>query len=684
MRTDTAAPAADTSAAEEVVHSARLTQIEATITQAGHLTSLLHEISSAEDQMQGCRAALAQFDAFYAKASLLPRNSYEIALKELAHKEGQIASLKHERNSSSDAAVRTLCGMGWSHEGGEQWKPPFGKSPLFAKLIPTVDDIAQGIQRRIDAIEAKGEGPKALTELSDAINDVLASAGADPVTEHRAPEAVRTVGDAVRALKRALKADEGFAWVWHANIATTVADSSSLGHRLANKTAAALMQHLFDVDMEGCEHYRQSQVEPPSEPGASPVVVGIDLSAEAMALIKEASDAARDLTGLPVDVTAEEDEAFKAIKQRPDLLDTSDRETLTYDWEQFVSFGRRQALETNRALNDGMAWSFSFYGHAVTHENNSRYLMAGNRVGDDMLIFNQGDTITVDLKTKDVSIKSPPTPDSLETLGNPTGNRRVFRAFIPGDIVRVTDGDHRFLIGEYLNTRNERDRGMVRLFGGNVIYTDVIEHKNLELAPMEVAAKLAGKVNTVNGATSVGGSRNLQFEGKFGDETLRDRFERLIKQGWAKGRIKETEGYLNVNGDVVYPKGGVAFAPVTDSAEKLPAYHSEDITMTLPMSLPAQPVIIEPNIGRRVWFWPAKNSGATGFICHDEAVPMDAGIVFVHSDRCVNLDVCDHAGNHHAFTSVYLDQGDDCPRDPDAARCEWMPYQKGQARKGAN
>jgi len=95
----------------------------------------------------------------------------------------------------------------------------------------------------------------------------------------------------------------------------------------------------------------------------------------------------------------------------------------------------------------------------------------------------------------------------------------------------------------------------------------------------------------------------------------------------------------------------------------------------------SSPTIINPTIGRRVWFWPSKRTGQSGFICHDAAVPMDAGIVFVHSDRCVNLDVCDHAGNHHAFTSVYLDQGDDCPSDPDAARCEWMPFQKGRAAR---
>lgn len=89
--------------------------------------------------------------------------------------------------------------------------------------------------------------------------------------------------------------------------------------------------------------------------------------------------------------------------------------------------------------------------------------------------------------------------------------------------------------------------------------------------------------------------------------------------------------------------------------------------------------IIIPTIGRRVWFRPDPRSGASGFVCHDSSVPMDAGIVYVWSDRMVNLDVCDHAGNHHAFTSVPLVHSPfDAP--PDGHYCEWMPFQKGQAK----
>lgn len=89
--------------------------------------------------------------------------------------------------------------------------------------------------------------------------------------------------------------------------------------------------------------------------------------------------------------------------------------------------------------------------------------------------------------------------------------------------------------------------------------------------------------------------------------------------------------------------------------------------------------IIIPTIGRRVWFWPARNAGQAGFISHDAGTPMDAGVVYVWGDRMVNLDVTDHAGNHHAFTSVTLAQPVDEPPQ-DGRYCQWMPYQVGQAK----
>lgn len=89
--------------------------------------------------------------------------------------------------------------------------------------------------------------------------------------------------------------------------------------------------------------------------------------------------------------------------------------------------------------------------------------------------------------------------------------------------------------------------------------------------------------------------------------------------------------------------------------------------------------MIKPTIGRRVWYRPGPFGlpGMTNF--GDQ--PLDAGIVYVWGDRCVNLDVTDHAGRHHALTSVTLLQEGDAV--PGGHYAEWMPYQTGQAKAHA-
>lgn len=81
--------------------------------------------------------------------------------------------------------------------------------------------------------------------------------------------------------------------------------------------------------------------------------------------------------------------------------------------------------------------------------------------------------------------------------------------------------------------------------------------------------------------------------------------------------------------------------------------------------------MIKPTVGRVVHFWQHGSSHGT----HDQ--PEMAQIVYVHSDRCVNLVIHDHVGVARPQTSVELLQDDD-PR-PDWSFCEWMPFQKGQA-----
>lgn len=85
--------------------------------------------------------------------------------------------------------------------------------------------------------------------------------------------------------------------------------------------------------------------------------------------------------------------------------------------------------------------------------------------------------------------------------------------------------------------------------------------------------------------------------------------------------------------------------------------------------------MIQPTIGRVVWFYPAATDPLhkPGY---DE--PRAAIVTRVWSDRMVNLVVFDPDGNAHARTSVYLIQPDDPPTA--ANHCRWMPYQIGQAR----
>lgn len=42
-----------------------------------------------------------------------------------------------------------------------------------------------------------------------------------------------------------------------------------------------------------------------------------------------------------------------------------------YTFEQFIEYGKNNSAN----IVDGMPWSFQFYGHPVTHENNDLYLI---------------------------------------------------------------------------------------------------------------------------------------------------------------------------------------------------------------------------------------------------------------------------------------------------------------------
>lgn len=91
------------------------------------------------------------------------------------------------------------------------------------------------------------------------------------------------------------------------------------------------------------------------------------------------------------------------------------------------------------------------------------------------------------------------------------------------------------------------------------------------------------------------------------------------------------------------------------------------------------PSIINPTVGRVVWFFPATNAAESGFARPDDGTPLAAIIARVWTDSCVNLTVFDANGVPHPRTSVRLVQ--DGQEGPVChGHCEWMPFQKGQAK----
>lgn len=88
---------------------------------------------------------------------------------------------------------------------------------------------------------------------------------------------------------------------------------------------------------------------------------------------------------------------------------------------------------------------------------------------------------------------------------------------------------------------------------------------------------------------------------------------------------------------------------------------------------------IKPTVGRVVWYYPPTNAAETGFARPEDGIPCAAIIARVWSDACVNLTVFDACGAAHPRTSVRLVQ-DGAEPPEHAGHCEWMPFQKGQAK----
>lgn len=87
--------------------------------------------------------------------------------------------------------------------------------------------------------------------------------------------------------------------------------------------------------------------------------------------------------------------------------------------------------------------------------------------------------------------------------------------------------------------------------------------------------------------------------------------------------------------------------------------------------------MIEPTVGRVVWYRPNEHDGKA---LSAGTQPLAAHVAYVHSATMVNLMVIDSNGRPHSRTSVALVQEGESPM-PGSSYCEWMPYQKGQAAK---
>lgn len=86
--------------------------------------------------------------------------------------------------------------------------------------------------------------------------------------------------------------------------------------------------------------------------------------------------------------------------------------------------------------------------------------------------------------------------------------------------------------------------------------------------------------------------------------------------------------------------------------------------------------MITPTIGRIVWFTPPWNRDER----RDTDQPLAAIVVYVYSDREVNLVVFGQDGYTEPRIGVSLLQDDDgIPTD--TCYAQWMPYQIGAARR---
>lgn len=64
----------------------------------------------------------------------------------------------------------------------------------------------------------------------------------------------------------------------------------------------------------------------------------------------------------------------------------------SFTFDEFVHYGRHHGGN----IVNGMPWSFTFYGHPVSHENDNRYVISG-QANPHGLNFCRGDLLIVEV-----------------------------------------------------------------------------------------------------------------------------------------------------------------------------------------------------------------------------------------------------------------------------------------------
>jgi len=93
--------------------------------------------------------------------------------------------------------------------------------------------------------------------------------------------------------------------------------------------------------------------------------------------------------------------------------------------------------------------------------------------------------------------------------------------------------------------------------------------------------------------------------------------------------------------------------------------------------------MIKPTVGRKVWYRPSKSDqeGPVPMVAHTDQ-PLDATVIAVWGDRCINLQVTDMIGrNFPVLSCTLVQEGDEVPEHGRYA--EWAPPQIVQAKVGA-